>query len=172
MKLFQVPAARVKAVLSSTALIVLVGIVVSSLAACGAGRKIISKVTSVGDGKLYAVGVEKAPFYRYGPQQASGPDEQLPKDTLVKLIRHSFGYSKVIVAETGQLGFVASEDLTVASAAMIAAATATPPPQVTASSGPAREQFDVESADPSFVPPPEGLPAPDLPPPLPESSPL
>ena len=158
--------------LKAIALALLAAISVSSLVGCGIGRRMISRVTSPGDGKLYAIGVEKAPFYRYGPQQGNGPDTQLPKDTLVKLIRHSFGYSKVVVAETGQQGFVASDDLTVASAAMIAAATATPPPQVTAASAPVRESFDLDSVDPGAVPPPENLPAPDLPPPSPESSPL
>lgn len=121
---------------------------------------------------MYAVGVEKTPFYRHGPQQGNGPDNELPRNTLVKLIRNSFGYSKVVVADTGERGYVASEDITVASAAMIAAATATPPPQIVAasSSEPVRENFDLQSADPGLVPPPEGLPAPDLPPALPESS--
>ena len=61
-------------------------------------------VTSAEGGKMYAVGVEKAAFYRYGPQQGNGPDEQLPTDTLVRLIRNSFGYSKVVIAESGQAG--------------------------------------------------------------------
>lgn len=133
----------------------------------------ISKVTSADGGKLYAVGVEKTAFYRFGPQQGNGPDEQLPRDTLVRLIRSSFGYSKVVLPETGQQGFVASEDLTVASAALIAAATATPPPEIasTATSSSGAENFDVQSVDPTYVPPPEGLPAPDLPAAAPEASP-
>ena len=148
----------------------------SFLPGCGASRKMLSRVTSAEGGRLYAVGVERAAFYRYGPQQGNGPDEQLPRDTLVRLVRNSFGYSKVVIAETGQQGFVASEDLTVASAALIAAATATPPPQVaststTTSPASAGENFDVESVDPSYVPPPEGLPAPDLPPAAPETTP-
>ena len=139
---------------------------------CSTGRAVLSRVTSTEGGKLYAVGVEKTPFYKYGPQQGNGPDEELPRDTLVRLIRHSFGYSKVVVQGSGQQGFVASEDLTVASASLIAAASATPPPQVVAASSvPAPESFDLNSADSSFVPPPEGLPAPDLPASAPEPSP-
>ena len=141
----------------------------STLPGCSASRNMISRVTSAEGGKLYAVGVEQAAFYRFGPQQGNGPDQQLPRDTLVRLVRNSFGYSKVVIAESGQQGYVASEDLTVASAALIAAATATPPPQI-ASTAP-EENFDVHSTDPSFVPPPEGLPAPDLPPAAPEASP-
>ena len=141
----------------------------SSLPGCSASRNMISRVTSADGGKLYAVGVEQAAFYRFGPQQGNGPDQQLPRDTLVRLVRNSFGYSKVVIADSGQQGYVASEDLTVASAALIAAATATPPPQI-ASTTP-EENFDVQSTDASFVPPPEGLPAPDLPPAAPEASP-
>ena len=145
---------------------------INVLSGCGASRNMLSKVTSAEGGRMYAVGVEKAAFYKFGPQQGNGPDEQLPRDTLVRLVRNSFGYSKVVIAESGQQGFVASEDLTIASAALIAAATATPPPEVasTSSSAPA-ENFDLHSADPSFVPPPEGLPAPDLPPASPEATP-
>ena len=158
-------------VLASTAFALLIAIGVSALPACSASRSVINRVTSAEGGKMYAVGVEKTPFYRYGPQQGGGPDEQLPKDTLVRLIRNSFGYSKVVIDSTGQQGFVASEDLTVASAAMIAAATATSPSQVASTSSSSAENLDVESVDPSYVPPPEGLPAPDLPPTAPEPSP-
>lgn len=157
--------------LTMFALVALIGAAVAPLPGCSASRAMISKVTSAEGGKMYAVGVEKTPFYRYGPQQGNGPDAELPRDTLVKLIRNSFGYSKVTVAETGQQGYVASEDITVASAAMIAAATATPPPRYAAASEPATENFDLHSSDPSVVPPPEGLPAPDLPPALPDASP-
>ena len=158
--------------LSSIGIAALLAISLSSLPGCSASRSMISRVTSAEGGKMYAVGVEKAPFYKFGPQQGNGPDEELPRDTLVRLVRNSFGYSKVVIAESGQQGFVASENLTVASEALIAAATATPPPQIAStSSSAAGESFDVESVDPSFVPPPEGLPAPDLPPAAPEASP-
>ena len=160
--------------LTSIGMVALLGIGLSSLPGCSASRNMISRVTSAEGGKMYAVGVEKAPFYKFGPQQGNGPDQELPRDTLVRLVRNSFGYSKVVIADSGQQGYVASENLTVASAALIAAATATPPPQQVAStttSSSAGENFDVESADPSFVPPPEGLPAPDLPPAAPEGPP-
>ena len=158
--------------LSAIALAALLAVAATALPGCGTSRKMLSQVTSAEGGRMYAVGVEQAAFYRYGPQQGNGPDQQLPRDTLVRLVRNSFGYSKVVIAETGQQGFVASEDLTVASAALIAAATATPPPEIasTSSSAPV-ENFDLHSTDPSFVPPPEGLPAPDLPPASAEASP-
>ena len=158
--------------LTSLGMIALVAIGIGALPGCSASRSMISRVTSAEGGKMYAVGVEKAPFYKYGPQQGNGPDEELPRDTLVRLVRNSFGYSKVVIEGSGQQGYVASENLTIASAALIAAATATPPPQIASTSpGSAGENFDVESTDPSFVPPPEGLPAPDLPPAAPEASP-
>ena len=151
-------------------LTVAVGIAISSLVGCSASRSLVNHVTSTEGGKLYAVGVEKSPFYRYGPQQASGPDQELPRNTLVRLVRNSFGYSKVVLADSGHEGYVASEDLTVASAALVAAATATPPPQVAASSS-SEESTGAQSFDPNSMPPPEGLPAPDLPPAAPEPSP-
>lgn len=159
--------------LTSLGMVALVAIGITSLPGCSASRNMLSRVTSAEGGKMYAVGVEKAPFYKFGPQQGNGPDQELPRDTLVRLVRNSFGYSKVVLADSGQQGYVASENLTVASAALIAAATATPPPQIASATSPtsAGENFDVESADPSFVPPPEGLPAPDLPPAAPEASP-
>ena len=159
--------------LTSIGMVALLAIGISSLPGCTASRSMISRVTSAEGGKMYAVGVEKAPFFKFGPQQGNGPDEELPRDTLVRLVRNSFGYSKVVIAESGQQGYVASENLTVASAALIAAATATPPPQIASTTSPTSsgENFDVESVDPSFVPPPEGLPAPDLPPAAPEASP-
>ena len=147
-----------------------VAVAISSLAGCSASRSLVNRVTSTEGGKMYAVGVERAAFFRFGPQQGNGPDQQLPRDTLVRLVRNSFGYSKVVIAESGQEGYVASEDLTVASAALIAAATATPPPQVASVSSP-DDNRDVQSFDPASMPPPEGLPAPDLPPAAPEPSP-
>lgn len=155
----------------TTCLAAVLALSASAFVGCGASRKMLSHVTSAEGGKFYAVGVEKAPFYRYGPQQGNGPDQELPRDTLVRLVRNSFGYSKVVIAETGQQGYVASENLTVASASLIAAATATPAPEVASTSPSTPENFDVQSVDPSFVPPPEGLPAPDLPPAAPEASP-
>src|SRR5437667_1496016 len=42
--------------------------------------------TASNSGKYYAVSVKQAEFYFYGPQQANGPDQKLPQDTLVMLI--------------------------------------------------------------------------------------
>jgi hypothetical protein len=112
-------------------------------------------------GKYYAVSKQETPFYHYGPLQGNGPDQKLPQDTLVTLIRPSFGYSKVKLLN-GEQGYVASEDIHVASAAVIAAATA-PPPSTATSSIP---KFRLDSNDPRLIAPPEPLPV-DLPEPTP-----
>src|SRR5437764_7411641 len=66
--------------------------------------------TASNSGKYYAVSVKQAAFYFYGPQQANGPDHKLPQDTLVMLIRPSFGYSKVKLIN-GQHAYVATEHI-------------------------------------------------------------
>lgn len=114
--------------------------------------------------KLFAVTVDSAAFFRHGPQQGRDPDLKLPKDTVVKLIRPSFGYSKIQVVTSGVRGYVASEEIRPASATLLAAANN---PQT---SRPADEQFNLNSNDPRLVPPPEDLPDPDLPVPAPEPS--
>lgn len=108
--------------------------------------------------KVYAVTADNAAFFRYGPQQGNGPDRTLPRNTLVRLIRPSWGYSKVQVMDDNQQGYVASEDIAAAPANLVVAANATPAPS------PAVEQFDLNSTDPRLSAPPESLPPPDLPP--------
>lgn len=156
-------------ILASAALL----IVGASTPGCQSGAvlaRVKNKLTTPEGGETYVVATEKTSFYKYGPQQGNGPDTELPKDTLVKLIRNSFGYSKVQVPSTGQQGFVASEDIMRASPSLIASLSKPPPQLVTAStattSSPAStvENIDVRSTDSSFVPPPEALPPPDLPP--------
>lgn len=66
-------------------------------------------------------------FYRYGPQQGTGPDRKLPRDTLLTLIRSTFGYAKVKLT-TGEEGYISSDDIRVAPEALVAALTATPTP--------------------------------------------
>ncbi len=114
-------------------------------------------------GKVFAVTADKTSFFRYGPQQGNGPDESLPKDTLMTLIRPSFGYCKVQLMPSAQEGYVASEDIQPAPPTLLASLNAAAHP-ATSSSSSEREHFDVRSTDPNMVPPPESLPAPDLPP--------
>lgn len=124
-----------------------------------------SQVASTNNGKVFAVTADKTSFFRYGPQQGNGPDESLPKDSLMTLIRPSFGYCKVHLLPSAQEGYVASEDIQPAPPTLLAALNA-PTRQASSSSSSSseRENFDVRSTDPNAVPPPEALPDPDLPP--------
>jgi hypothetical protein len=118
---------------------------------------------------LFAVAVDSAAFFRHGPQQGRDPDLKLPKDTVVKLIRPSFGYSKIQVVASGLQGYVASEEIRLASSTLLAAATTPPADSVAAhTSGPTGDRFNIDSNDPRLVAPPEQLPDPDLPPLAPE----
>ena len=136
------------------------------LAACSSSGK--KSATKSDGGKLFAVTTEKTSFYRYGPQQGNGPDQELPRDTLMTLIRPSFGYCKVSLVNGGE-GYVASEDIKPATPTLLASLNP-PEPAVSSSSEP--ENFDMQSSEP---PPPESLPDPDLPPettvPLPDPNP-
>ena len=80
--------------------------------------------TAKRDAKLYAVTVESTAFFRHGPQAGREPDSKLSKETVLKLIRPSFGYSKVEIAATGEQGYISSEDLRPASSNLIASASA------------------------------------------------
>ena len=125
--------------------------------------------------RLFAVSVDSAGFFRHGPQQGRDPDLQLPKDTVVKLIRPSFGFSKIEVVSSGEKGYIASEAIRPASSTLLAAvATAEPAamtPEISSPAGPVGEQFNINSDDPRLVPPPEQLPGVDLPAPAPAPEP-
>jgi hypothetical protein len=127
--------------------------------ACATSKSQVAKVNS---GKVFAVTADKTSFFRYGPQQGNGPDESLPKDTLMTLIRPSFGYCKVHLLPSAQEGYVASEDIQPAPPTLLAALNA--PTRQASTSSSEQENFDVRSTDPNAVPPPEALPDPDLPP--------
>jgi hypothetical protein len=147
------------------------------LAICFAGCSSTKKnppvtATAKRDAKLFIVSVESAAFFSRGPQTGREPDKTLSKETVVKLIRPSFGYSKVEVVATGEQGYVASEEIRPASSALIASTS--PPktdPLATPSTQPAGEQFNLNSSDPRLVPPPEDLPNADLPAPAPTPEP-
>lgn len=139
-------------------------------AGCSATSKTTQTTTPAKrDAKLFVVSVESAPFFRRGPQAGREPDKTLSKETVVKLIRPSFGYSKVEVAETGEQGYIASEEIRPASSNLVAAVSAPKVnPLSTPDSSPAGEQFNLNSNDPRLVPPPEDLPPAELPAPTPE----
>jgi hypothetical protein len=126
--------------------------------------------TTASDGRLFAVTADSAGFFHHGPRQGLNPDTTLAKDTLVKLIRPSFGYSKVQVVATGEQGYVSSEEIKPAASSMLVASVTTKPTDsvtTTRPSVPPADQFNLNSNDPRLVPPPEDLPA-DLPAPAPE----
>jgi hypothetical protein len=141
------------------------------LAGCSGGPKTTQtkKTPAKRDAKLYVVSVESAAFFRHGPQSGRDPDKTLSRETVLKLVRPSFGYSKVEIAATGEQGYVSSEEIRPASSNLVAAVT--PPkvdPLATPSTTPAVEQFNLNSDDPRLVPPPEALPPAELPAPSPE----
>lgn len=122
----------------------------------------VQKITAIAgtNGQWYAVVTDKTPFYRYGPQQGNGPDQELPKDSIMTVIRPSFGYVKVKL-QNGDNGYVASEDIRPASPQLVAEKTApppTPPPLMANQSS--EEQFRMNSNDPRLIAPPEPLPEP------------
>lgn len=134
-----------------------------ALAACASKSR--KADTQADSSKMFAVVSDSTSFYRYGPQQGNGPDQSLPRDTLMTLIRPSFGYSKVQLANGGGEGYVASEDIKPAPPTLLASLN---PPAPDASSANEPENFDIHANEP---PPPEALPDPDLPPTSSESLP-
>lgn len=140
-------------------------------AGCSATNKPAATTTSTAkrEAKLFVVSVDSTGFFRHGPQAGREPDGRLSKETVVKLIRPSFGYSKVEIAATGEQGYVSSEDIRPASSNLIASVSAPKiDPLATPSTTPAVEQFNLNSDDPRLVPPPEQLPQGELPAPSPE----
>lgn len=133
--------------------------------ACSSVTQTVQKVTKPpANAKLYAVTADSAAFYRRGPQPGREPDQKLSKDTVVKLIRPSFGYSKVQLVASGEQGYVASDEIQPATPMLIASAATARTESAASTSSPAVEQFNLNSDDPRLVPPPEDLPDPDLPP--------
>lgn len=132
----------------------------AALLAAGCASSTKLKTFSGGTDSWYAVAANQTPFYRYGPQQGNGPDMQLPHDSIMKVIRPSFGYVKVKLQD-GESGYVASEDIRPAAATLVAEKLAPPPeplPATVASQGEQGEQFGLNSDDPRLIAPPEPLP--------------
>jgi len=144
------------------------------LAGCSSANKhaVTTTSTAKSNAKLYAISVDSAAFFRRGPQAGRDPDKTLSKETVVKLIRPSFGYSKVEVVATGELGYVSSEEIRPATSALLASVSAPKPNPLETPSSQSNEsqveQFNLDSSDPRLVPPPENLPPSELPLPAPE----
>ncbi|MEY2487299.1 MAG: hypothetical protein QOH39_2947 [Verrucomicrobiota bacterium] len=152
------PAAAILKVLTP-----LVSIVVAFALLSGCSKWHLSKARGVSGNKFFAVQKDNTAFYLHGPGQGAGPDKTLPKDSLVTLIRTSFGFSKVKLG-TGEQGYVWNEDIKPASSAVIAASAPRGEPDVGRLTQP-------NPPDPRLVPPdslPEFEPTPIPEPPLPE----
>ena len=65
----------------------LLPLVTAPLLAVGCGSINNSKMLSGTGDVWYAVSVNQTPFYRHGPQQGNGPDQQLARDSIMKVIR-------------------------------------------------------------------------------------
>jgi hypothetical protein len=94
-------------------------IAAASLLTTGCESSKQPKIFSGTTNSWYSVAASQTPFYRHGPQQGNGPDMQLPRDSIMKVIRPSFGYVKVQLQD-GENGYVANEDIRPAPATLVA----------------------------------------------------
>ena len=99
-------------------------------------------------GGWYSVVTPQTPFCHYGPQQGNEPNFQLTRDSIMKVIRPSFGYMKV-QRRDGESDYVANEDIRPAAATLVAEKLA---PPVLASHS---EEFQLDSNDPRPIAPTE-----------------
>ncbi len=76
-------------------------------------------------GGWHSVVTPQNPFCHYGPQQGNGPNFQLTRDSIMKVIRPSFGYMKV-QRRDGESDYVANEDIRPVAATLIAEKLAPP----------------------------------------------
>ena len=133
-------------------------VAVASLLMTGCESSKQPKIFSGTTNSWYSVAASQTPFYRHGPQQGNGPDMQLPRDSIMKVIRPSFGYVKVQL-QNGENGYVANEDIRPAPATLLAEKLA-PPPKLPAPPTVAdqSEQLKLNSGDLRLIAPPEPLP--------------
>ena len=78
------------------------------ITACARSPREASQPGTTSD--YYAVKIASAAFYSYGPQQPNGPDRQLPRDTLLTILRKYAGFARVRLT-TGEEGFIAKSDI-------------------------------------------------------------
>lgn len=83
----------------------------------GGGKKQAGTDTIINDPSVpakpadrYKVTTDRAAFFRFSPQQASGPDQTIKKETRVTLVGRLAGYSKVRLV-SGDVGFMDSGDI-------------------------------------------------------------
>ena len=126
-------------------------VILATLPGGGCSKPDADRPVAASSGKFYAVSASSTPFFRYGPQQGGGPDQSLERDTLVTVIRPSFGYCKVKLS-SGEAGYVASDDIKPAPENLVATVTK---PEMRSE---VVERFTFESNDPELAAPPEDLP--------------
>jgi hypothetical protein len=95
------------------------------------------------------------PFIVLAPQQGYGADQQLLKDSLMKVINLSFGYCKVQL-QNGRAAYVASEDIKPASVELVARLLA-PVTTVDREAATTSDHFRLNSGDLRLIAPPEPL---------------
>ena len=108
--------------------LLLVAIAALVLSACAHSRRADSRPARKPD--YFAVKTTAAEFYLYGPQQITGPDRKLARDTLVTVSSKSFGYARVRLTN-GEEGYVALDDLRPAPDSLVAQTFASPTPAPT-----------------------------------------
>jgi hypothetical protein len=114
--------------------------------------------TAANTQSYYAVKTAEAAFYRYGPQQANGPDRKLPKDTLMTIGKPRFGYLRVKLT-TGEEGFMSRDDLEPASPELVAKIMPTPTPRPAYYAEPKLPTLEATPAvEPTAIPMPSGSP--------------
>jgi hypothetical protein len=137
-------------------------LILAGISCFGCAKPAANRASAANTGNLYVVATKSASFNHFSPHQEVGPDKILQRDTVVTLIRPSFGYSKVRLM-SGEEGYVASKDLRVAPATLVATTTEPPPP----ASGPTLKTDTTKPTPPAVPPPsPEFEPSPLPSPPL------
>lgn len=99
--------------------------IAASMVSCAKSRSQQSSAASTTD--YYAVKSSSAPFFHFGPLQANGPDRQLVRDTLLTVLKKSFGYARVRLT-SGEEGYVAIDYIRPAPANLVAKTIPTPTP--------------------------------------------
>ena len=112
-------------------------------------------------GEQYWVSTDFTPFYRLGPQQATGPDLSLKKESRMTLTRKSYGYSEVVLQD-GSSGWVASEDIKPIPQDVLKAENGLMVPLPPGAKGRPKSKAVVEYSEQDLpMPPPEDLILPD-----------
>jgi hypothetical protein len=104
--------------------------------------------------RLFAVTPSFTPFYFRGPHLGNDPDKILPQDTLLTLVRPSFGFCKVRLT-TGEEGYVRNDDIKVAPLDLVGEANGTSPsPQTRLRGSTPAPRLNAPQALPEFEPTP------------------